>query len=53
MAVATAFLTLNAYLRNSGYHEAAWRVGAEDPAAILDPAHYVKLAKITERGIST
>ena len=44
---ARRWLTLNAYLRNSGYHEGAWRVNADDPAAILDPAHYVGLASWT------
>ena len=44
-------LVLNAYLRNSGYHEAAWRVGGGDPAAVLDPRYYVGLARTAERGV--
>jgi N-acetyl-S-(2-succino)cysteine monooxygenase len=44
------FLNLNAYLRNSGYHESAWKVSAADPAGVLDLSHYVELAKIAERG---
>ena len=31
------YLNLNVYLRNSGYHEAAWQVSPADPAAALDP----------------
>jgi FMN-dependent oxidoreductase (nitrilotriacetate monooxygenase family) len=42
---------LNAYLRNSGYHEAAWRVSAADPASVLDPRHYISLAQTAERGV--
>ena len=45
------YLNLNVYLRNSGYHEAAWRVSAADPAGVLDPRHYIELAKTAERGI--
>ena len=45
------YLMLNAYLRNSGYHEAAWRVSAADPAAVLDPRHYINLAQTAERGV--
>jgi N-acetyl-S-(2-succino)cysteine monooxygenase len=45
------YLVLNAYLRNSGYHEAAWRVSPEDPAGVLDPRHYVELARTAERGV--
>jgi N-acetyl-S-(2-succino)cysteine monooxygenase len=45
------YLNLNAYLRNSGYHEAAWRVSPADPASVLDPRHYVDLAKTAERGV--
>jgi hypothetical protein len=29
-------LRLNAYLRNSGYHESAWKVSDVDPAVVLD-----------------
>ncbi|HEU5420156.1 MAG TPA: NtaA/DmoA family FMN-dependent monooxygenase [Streptosporangiaceae bacterium] len=45
------FLTLNAYLRNSGYHESAWIVGPQDPASVLDVRHYAELARTAERGI--
>ncbi len=42
-------LRLNAYLRNSGYHESAWKVSDADPAAVLDLDWYVRLAQIAER----
>jgi len=45
------YLMLNAYLRNSGYHEAAWRVSPVDPASVLDPRHYISLAQTAERGV--
>jgi N-acetyl-S-(2-succino)cysteine monooxygenase len=45
------YLMLNAYLRNSGYHEAAWRVSSADPASVLDPRHYIGLAQTAERGM--
>jgi FMN-dependent oxidoreductase (nitrilotriacetate monooxygenase family) len=45
------YLNLNAYLRNSGYHEAAWRVSPDDPAGVLDPRHYIELARTAERGV--
>jgi N-acetyl-S-(2-succino)cysteine monooxygenase len=45
------YLMLNAYLRNSGYHEAAWRVSPADPASVLDPRHYIGLAQTAERGV--
>ncbi len=45
------YLMLNAYLRNSGYHEAAWRVSPADPASVLDPRHYINLAQTAERGV--
>jgi len=45
------YLNLNVYLRNSGYHEAAWRVSPADPAGVLEPRHYINLAKTAERGI--
>jgi N-acetyl-S-(2-succino)cysteine monooxygenase len=45
------YLNLNAYLRNSGYHEAAWRVSSTDPASVLDPRHYIELARTAERGV--
>jgi N-acetyl-S-(2-succino)cysteine monooxygenase len=45
------FLNLNAYLRNSGYHESAWKVSSADPASVLDVEHYIELARIAERGV--
>jgi FMN-dependent oxidoreductase (nitrilotriacetate monooxygenase family) len=45
------YLYLNTYLRNSGYHEAAWRISGPDPAAVLDPAYYIGLARTAERGV--
>jgi alkanesulfonate monooxygenase SsuD/methylene tetrahydromethanopterin reductase-like flavin-dependent oxidoreductase (luciferase family) len=45
------YLNLNAYLRNSGYHEAAWRVSSADPASVLDPRYYINLARTAERGV--
>ena len=45
------YLNLNAYLRNSGYHEAAWRVSTADPADVLDPRYYAELARTAERGV--
>ena len=42
-------LRLNAYLRNSGYHESAWKVSGVDPAATLTPGWYVDLARTAER----
>jgi N-acetyl-S-(2-succino)cysteine monooxygenase len=45
------YLNLNVYLRNSGYHEAAWRVSPEDPGQVLDPRHYIGLARTAERGV--
>jgi FMN-dependent oxidoreductase (nitrilotriacetate monooxygenase family) len=45
------YLNLNVYLRNSGYHEAAWRISPADPASVLDPRHYIDLARTAERGV--
>jgi FMN-dependent oxidoreductase (nitrilotriacetate monooxygenase family) len=45
------YLNLNVYLRNSGYHESAWRVSPVDPASVLDPRYYLGLAQTAERGI--
>lgn len=42
---------MNAYLRNSGYHEAAWRVSATSPGRVLDPRHYLDPARTAERGV--
>jgi FMN-dependent oxidoreductase (nitrilotriacetate monooxygenase family) len=43
-------LNFNVYLRNSGYHESAWKVSGSDPADVLDPQYYVRLARTAERG---
>jgi FMN-dependent oxidoreductase (nitrilotriacetate monooxygenase family) len=43
-------LHLNAFLRNIGQHEAAWRLPETDLSGITDIAHYVELARIAERG---
>ena len=51
MTAERRYLNLNAYLRNSGYHEAAWRVSPADPASVLDPRHYIGLAKTAERSV--
>jgi N-acetyl-S-(2-succino)cysteine monooxygenase len=45
------FINLNAYLRNSGYHESAWKVSPDDPVAVLDLRHYAELARTAERGV--
>jgi FMN-dependent oxidoreductase (nitrilotriacetate monooxygenase family) len=44
-------LGLIAYLRNSGYHESAWKLSSADPASVLDVDHYVRLAQTAERGM--
>ncbi|MET8809762.1 NtaA/DmoA family FMN-dependent monooxygenase [Streptomyces sp. NPDC004546] len=51
MAEETRYLSLNLYVRNSGYHEASWRISSADPAAALDPRYYVDLARVAERGV--
>ncbi|MFG2633039.1 LLM class flavin-dependent oxidoreductase [Streptomyces sp. NPDC048362] len=43
-------LHLNAFLMNTGHHEASWRLPESDPYAHVDLAHYVALARIAERG---
>jgi N-acetyl-S-(2-succino)cysteine monooxygenase len=45
------YLNLNAYLRNPGYHESAWKVSSADPASVLEIGSYIELARIAERGI--
>ncbi len=44
-------LSLNAYLRNPGYHESAWKVSPDDPRAVLDVRSYIELARLAERGV--
>ncbi|MFF8400625.1 LLM class flavin-dependent oxidoreductase [Streptomyces sp. NPDC014846] len=46
----TRQLHLNAFLMNTGHHEASWRLPESDPYAHTDLAHYVRLARIAERG---
>jgi FMN-dependent oxidoreductase (nitrilotriacetate monooxygenase family) len=43
-------LHLNAFLMNTGHHEASWRLPESDPHAHVDLAHHVRLARIAERG---
>jgi FMN-dependent oxidoreductase (nitrilotriacetate monooxygenase family) len=43
-------LHLNAFLMNTGHHEASWRLPESDPYAHVDLQHYVRLARIAERG---
>ena len=43
--IAHRYLNLNAYLRNSGYHSAAWRVSSADPASVPDPRCYTGLPR--------
>ncbi|MEV7390266.1 MULTISPECIES: LLM class flavin-dependent oxidoreductase [unclassified Streptomyces] len=46
----TRQLHLNAFLMNTGHHEASWRLPESDPYAHVDLAHYVRLAEAAERG---
>jgi FMN-dependent oxidoreductase (nitrilotriacetate monooxygenase family) len=43
-------LHLNAFLMSSGHHEAAWRLPESDPYADVDVEHWIRLARIAERG---
>ncbi|WP_369236720.1 LLM class flavin-dependent oxidoreductase [Streptomyces sp. R21] len=43
-------LHLNAFLMNTGHHEASWRLPESDPYAHVELEHYVHLAEIAERG---
>ncbi len=43
-------LHLNAFLMSSGHHEAAWRLPESDPYADVDVRHWIRLARIAERG---
>ncbi|QOG06598.1 LLM class flavin-dependent oxidoreductase [Aureimonas sp. OT7] len=43
-------LHLNAFLRNVGQHEAAWRLPETDVRAVTDIEHYRRLARIAEAG---
>jgi FMN-dependent oxidoreductase (nitrilotriacetate monooxygenase family) len=46
----TGQLHLNAFLMNTGHHEASWRLPESDPFAHVSLDHYVRLARIAERG---
>ncbi|MGA5038234.1 LLM class flavin-dependent oxidoreductase [Streptomyces capoamus] len=48
--MSTRELHLNAFLMNTGHHEASWRLPESDPYAHVELGHYVRLAKIAERG---
>lgn len=50
MAAPARQLHLNAFLRNIGQHEAAWRLPETDLSGITDIGHYIELARIAERG---
>ncbi|MFI1048852.1 LLM class flavin-dependent oxidoreductase [Streptomyces griseoruber] len=43
-------LHLNAFLMNTGHHEASWRLPESDPHAHVELDHYVELARTAERG---
>jgi FMN-dependent oxidoreductase (nitrilotriacetate monooxygenase family) len=43
-------LHLNAFLINTGHHEASWRLPESDPFSSTSIAHYTRLAQIAERG---
>lgn len=43
-------LHLNVNALNSGFYASAWRAPVSDPHAFADVQHYVKIAKIAERG---
>ncbi|MEV6008013.1 LLM class flavin-dependent oxidoreductase [Streptomyces sp. NPDC051976] len=46
----TRQLHLNAFLMNTGHHEASWRLPESDPFASVDVGHYRHLARTAERG---
>lgn len=50
MTAAPRQLHLNAFLMSSGHHEAAWRLPESTPHADFDVAHWIRLAKVAERG---
>lgn len=43
-------LHLNAFLMNTGHHEASWRLPESDPYSSTSIEHYANLARIAERG---
>ncbi|MET7570199.1 LLM class flavin-dependent oxidoreductase [Streptomyces sp. NPDC005492] len=46
----TRQLHLNAFLMNTGHHEASWRLPESNPYAHVELDHYIHLARIAERG---
>lgn len=46
----TGQLHLNAFLMNTGHHEASWRLPESDPFAHVSLDHFIRLARIAERG---
>ncbi|UIX34590.1 LLM class flavin-dependent oxidoreductase [Streptomyces sp. GQFP] len=46
----TRQLHLNAFLMSTGHHEASWRLPESDPYAHVELDHYIRLARIAERG---
>jgi FMN-dependent oxidoreductase (nitrilotriacetate monooxygenase family) len=48
--VSRTLLHLNAFLINTGHHEASWRLPESDPCSSTSIAHYTRLAQIAERG---
>lgn len=51
MTAPRQYINLNAYLRNPGYHESAWKVQEAEPAAVLDIGSLIHLARTAERGM--
>ncbi|MGO4547922.1 LLM class flavin-dependent oxidoreductase [Paenibacillus sp. 2TAB23] len=51
MGVTGRKLNLNAFLAASGHHEASWRHADTSPERGVDIKHYLKLARIAERGL--
>ncbi|MFJ8139148.1 LLM class flavin-dependent oxidoreductase [Streptomyces sp. NPDC096013] len=43
-------LHLNAFLMNTGHHEASWRLPESNPYAHVELDHYTRLARTAERG---
>ncbi len=50
MTTGTRKIHLNAFLRNVGQHEAAWRLPETDTRSVTDIGHYQRLAQIAEKG---
>ena len=44
------FLHLNAFIMDTGHHEASWRLPESNPLAGLSVEHFKNLARIAERG---